>query len=96
MRKAKFETGQVVCTRGINIEMKKNGEFYLFVLSSLYSKYMQCDWGDTCEEDSRANDAAVKSGDDRIFAVYKMNDYTIWIITEWDRSATTVRFPDEY
>lgn len=96
MREAKFKTGQIVCTRGVDSKMKENGEFYCFVLSSLYAKYLQCDWGDTCEEDSKANDAAVESGDERIFAIYKMNDHIIWIITEWDRSVTTVLFPDEY
>lgn len=96
MREAKFKTGQIVCTGGVNSKMRENGEFYCFVLSSLYTKYLQCDQGDTCEEDSKANDAAVESGDERIFAVYKMNDHIIWIITEWDRSVTTVLFPDEY
>ena len=45
------------------------------------------------------NDNAVANGDDRILAAYKKKDgkaWKIWIITEWDRSATTVLFPDEY
>ena len=43
------------------------------------------------------NDAAVKSGKDRIHAAYvnKTGD-KIWIITEWDRSVTTVLFPSDY
>ena len=55
MREAKFKTGQIVCTGGVNSKMRENGEFYCFVLSSLYTKYLQCDWGDICEEDSKAN-----------------------------------------
>lgn len=38
-----------------------------------------------------------RENNDRILAVYKYNDTTtIWIITEWDRSVTTVLFPSEY
>ena len=40
------------------------------------------DWGDVCEEDSQANDAAVTDGD-RIFSSYQIDDDSkIWIITE--------------
>lgn len=95
-KSSKFEPGQLVCTRGIRNVMVKNGEFYAFVLQSLYAKYLQCDWGDCSKEDAEDNDNAVKSGDERIFAVYSFGEYTIWIITEWDRSVTTVLFPDEY
>ncbi len=45
------------------------------------------------------NDAAVKNGNDRILAAYKNSGpkaWKIWIITEWDRSYTTILFPDEY
>lgn len=58
-------------------------------------KYVNCDWGDTCEKDAKSNDYAVNHGE-RILAVYKMGARTIWIITEWDRSATTILFPEEY
>jgi hypothetical protein len=95
MEKAKFEAGQIVCTKGVSDEMAKDGDFYVFVLYSLH-EYLKCNWGDTCEGDSKVNDIAVERGDERIFAVYKMNGYTIWIITEWDRSVTTVLFPYEY
>lgn len=47
MREAKFKTGQIVCTGGVNSKMRENGEFYCFVLSSLYTKYLQCDWDGT-------------------------------------------------
>lgn len=49
--------------------------------------------------DKRANDDAVACGDARILASYKRPGHptqNIWIITEADRSATTVLFPDEY
>lgn len=71
--------------------------FSAFVDQSM-ARYVQCDWGDTCEEDWQSNDDAVKEGD-RILAEYREPnhpDWRIWIITEWDRSATTILFPDEY
>ncbi|MDE6020535.1 MAG: hypothetical protein K2H01_06040 [Ruminococcus sp.] len=49
------------------------------------------------DEDKALNDAAVKNGDERIFAAYiDSTGRKIWIITEWDRSATTILFPSEY
>ena len=54
------------------------------------------DWGDVCEEDWKLNDAALKD-DGRLLSVYTTSDGTrFWIITEWDRSATTVLLPEEY
>lgn len=86
-----MKLGQVVMTRGINAEISKSIEFSKFILESI-ARYRNGDWGDIPEEDKRMNDAAVKNGDDRIVARY--ND--IYIITEWDRSATTILFTNEY
>lgn len=55
--------------------------------------------GDCCAEDAQLNNDALASGNDRLFSVYNPADHPdwrIWIITEWDRSVTTVLFPDEY
>lgn len=91
-----FELGQIVCARGIAEAMKKKTEIYI------YSFWMPCmgsianvTGGDTCEEDVRSNNEAVKNGE-RILAAYMYGDTKIWIITEWDRSATTILFPEEY
>jgi len=75
----------------------ENREFASFI-DQCFNRYIQCDWGDTCEEDKRSNRYAVKHGE-RILAEYKHTmhpDWRIWIITEWDRSVTTILFPDEY
>lgn len=42
------------------------------------------------------NEHAVASGVDRIMSVYKVGDAKVWIITEADRSVTTVLLPEEY
>lgn len=91
---AKFELGRVVITKGAAERLENDDKFYAFVEESL-ARYTQGDWGDTCDEDKKTNDAAIKDND-RILAVYKYENTTIWIITECDRSVTTILFPSEY
>lgn len=86
-----FELGNILFTRGINEEVRRDNDFAAFVTES-FKRYVKCDWGDLCKEDKTLNDSAVKNNDDRIVARY--ND--IYIITEYDRSATTILFTHEY
>ena len=59
-------------------------------------RHMSCDWGDCCDADWAENDFAVDK-DLRLFSVYHdRNGTKFWIITEADRSATTVLLPSEY
>lgn len=94
----KFKLGQLVATRGVDDRMRKDRIFAAFVSRSI-RRYQNRDWGDTCEEDKSQNDYAVDNGE-RILAVYEQagvkEPMKIWIITEWDRSATTILFPEEY
>lgn len=54
------------------------------------------DWGDVDPEDWMTNDQAYACGF-RILSVFRShNDVRFWIITEADRSATTVLLPDDY
>ena len=55
-------------------------------------RYCKKDWGDIPEEDKRMNDL----DDDRIVARYNSKHGDIYIITEWDRSYTTILFTNEY
>lgn len=91
----KFELGRLVATRGVADMMEKNPQFSKDVTVA-FVKYQKCDWGITCEEDAEMNNEAVKNGNDRILAVYQTSEGEIWIITEWDRSCTTILFPSEY
>lgn len=96
------DLGRVVATAGIDREMKKDSRFNIFVSECLFTRYLEEDWGELCEEDKAMNDSAIKNGDDRIFASYKIPEELsdvgekIYIITEWDRSVTTILFPSEY
>ena len=99
MKEQKFELGRTVITKGVPQLMNEDGDFYVFVMCSLLNRHATGDWGDLDPEDAKLNDAALTSGEDRIFSVYKRDgipDGKIWIITERDRSATTVLFPSEY
>ena len=54
------------------------------------------DWGDVCEEDRKENEFSLENHL-RLFSVYHLGDGTkIWIITEADRSVTTILLPSEY
>ena len=88
---------KVVTTCNVAEQMKDDKQFADFVSVSL-GRYLECDWGDLCDDDRAANDNAVKN-EDRILASYEHSehdDWKIWIITEWDRSVTTILFPSEY
>lgn len=75
----------------------------LSFLHTCFQRHCHFDWGDMDDEDKRANDVGLVSGD-RLFSAYvipdtmqeRFYDGKIWIITEWDRSATTILFPSDY
>ncbi len=92
----KFPLGQLVVTRGVNDSIADNLEFAKFVTTSL-GRHVHGDWGDLGDEDKGENDLALREGNLRIFSAYEKPGLPkIWIITEADRSATTVLFPEEY
>ena len=64
------------------------------VLTAL-KRHASGDWGDLCPEDSLANDAALQR-EGRLFSAYGQGDNRFWIITEADRSVTTVLLPNDY
>ncbi|MFH0796985.1 MAG: hypothetical protein V2A65_08025 [Candidatus Omnitrophota bacterium] len=87
--------GQIVMTAGVNNLVADNDSFAKFVCQSL-RRHCHNDWGELGQEDKTANDQALKDGD-RLFSAYKSEGQPkVWIITEADRSATTVLFPEEY
>ncbi len=75
--------------------MAENTAFAKFVVESLV-RHATGDWGNLSAEDKEENDLSLKQGL-RLFSAYENEGLPkIWIITEADRSATTVLFPDEY
>lgn len=96
--KTYFEIGRLVATAGVAATMKENKGFAEFVNRSL-ARFLGCDWGEMDDSDKDQNESALKNNNDRLFASYENKehpDWKLWIITEWDHSATTLLFPDEY
>ena len=75
----------------------------IFVLSEsrmslldLLQRHATGDWGDLCTEDTQANNDALQYGN-RLLSSYVLSESCkVWIITEWDRSVTTILLPCEY
>ncbi|WP_437610051.1 plasmid related protein [Erwinia sp. V71] len=89
----RFLTGQLVMTGGVD-ELVREGRLnpgpYL-------ARHLGADWGDLDDSDWQSNDTALRTGEDRLFSSYQVEpDLKLWIITEWDRSVTTLLLPDEY
>jgi hypothetical protein len=99
-KKAKFYEGKVAVTQGIGNARLDNDPFFRFIKKCL-NRHISGDWGNCCKEDRETNDDALKN-DARLFSVYKIpktlgvRKEKIWIITEADRSSTTILFPSEY
>lgn len=90
----KFSLGQIYSSAGVHEVMMQDPSFMQFVNRSL-ARHAEGDWGDLCEEDREENELSLREGY-RILSAYNNNEHKIWIITEADRSVTTVLFPDEY
>ena len=87
-----FSLGLVVATPGAIAALGRSGESAAVFLT----RHASGDWGDVDSHDSRANDRAVL-GRMRILSAYTTGKgEKIWVITEADRSATTLLLPDEY
>jgi hypothetical protein len=87
---AKFNLGRLVATPNA-LHQIPNDE----ILSAL-SRHCQGDWGDLDPEDLATNNRALELGG-RLFSAYHSSEgIKFWIITEADRSATTVLLPEDY
>lgn len=89
---AKFPFGKVVATQGAAAALQQTGEHPFLYLQ----RHAHGDWGDLDAEDVAENEFSLLKGL-RLLSAYNLKDGTrIWIITEADRSATTLLLPAEY
>jgi hypothetical protein len=87
-----FPLGQVVATPGALAALQAAGKDPKAYLQ----RHAHGDWGDLCPEDVQANQQALLDGS-RLFSAYQVTDtLTVWLITEWDRSVSTILLPSEY
>ena len=61
-----------------------------------FNRHAHGDWGDVVGEDWRSNDLALQAGERLISVYHTLSGVKFWIITEADRSATTILLPHEY
>jgi hypothetical protein len=87
-----FDLGQTVATPGALDALVEAG----ICGAALLHRHHRGDWGDLDAEDIESNNAALKNGS-RLFSAYQVTEQIkIWIITEADRSVTTLLLPSEY
>lgn len=88
----KFTLGKVVATPGALEALMTSGQS----ATEFLNRHVSGDWGELDPEDQQANEQALIDGT-RLLSAYRLNDGTkMWVITEADRSATTLLLPSEY
>ena len=89
---ALFPIGQVVATHGALAVLDQ----YAINAMDLIKRHQSGDWGNVPPGDAEENKRSVENGW-RILSSYAIgDDQNIWIITEADRSITTLLLPEEY
>jgi hypothetical protein len=87
-----FELGQIVATPGALAALKKAGQRP----GEFLTRHVNREWGDLDDEDRKENEYSLEHGF-RLLSTYRTNaGDRLWIITESDRSATTILLPEEY
>jgi hypothetical protein len=86
-----FCSGQIVATPGALAALEEANQ----IASEYLDRHLQGDWGDLCEDDKTANQEALEQGL-RLLSSYPIGERKLWIITEADRSVTTLLLPEEY
>ena len=88
---AQLPLGRVLATPGaLNLLGKSGGHPFDYL-----ARHATGDWGDLCAFDRRQNEIALRDGY-RVLSSYEVPAGRVWIITEADRSVTTILLPEEY
>ena len=85
-----FDLGNVVITPSLNDFLDR------MEVMNLLQRHSTGDYGDSPKEDVQMNVEAIRTGEDRVFSSYTIKNQKIFVITEWDRSYTTLMFANEY
>jgi hypothetical protein len=88
---ALFKLGQVVATPTSLAHCEEHGTDAL----QLIGRHASGDWGDLCADDVAANVHAIQQ-DLRVLSAYSIGGQKLYVITEWDRTATTLLMASEY
>ena len=89
-RIAVVDIGVLAITTRVSSQIQEDDLFDSFV------RHLAGDWGEVDDEDREANDSALETGCRLVSAYFDRYGSKFWIITEADRSATTILLPEEY
>lgn len=87
----KFELGEIVGTPAALQLLESNGKSP----SEFLNRHITGDWGELDADDVEVNERALTNGG-RLLSSYKVGESTVWVITEADRSVTTLLLPSDY
>lgn len=88
----KFPLGQIVATPGALEALEQSRQSPAVFLT----RHAAGDWGEVSSDDAQLNDDALSNGS-RVLSAYRTSrNARLWIITECDRSVTTLLLPSEY
>ncbi|HYX28898.1 MAG TPA: hypothetical protein VE863_10035 [Pyrinomonadaceae bacterium] len=88
----RFALGQTYITPGAEEALMIAGQTAIEFLR----RHMSCDFGELSDDDQRENELALKRGFRLLSAYRTAKGQAIWLITEADRSSTTMLLPSEY
>jgi hypothetical protein len=88
----RFALGRLIATPGALTVLDDAGH----IAAEFLLRHKQGDWGDLDSEDLAANDTALRTGSRLVSSYHIQRDQKLWVITEWDRSVTTLLLPEEY
>ena len=89
---ARFGLGVLVSTPGALAAVRDAGQSP----ADFLRRHAKCDWGDVDGHDIKQNEIALRDGGRLLSAYSTRKGETVWVITEADRSATTLLLPSEY
>lgn len=88
----RFALGQTFITPGADEALQMAGQTAIEFLR----RHMSCDWGDVTEDDLHENELSLMEGYRLLSAYETVKGQRLWIMTEADRSSTTILLPEEY
>lgn len=87
-----FPFGHIVATPGALAALQEAGQ----LPGEFLARHAAGDWGELDEDDRRENQVSLEGGF-RLLSVYRtLANSRLWVITEADRSVTTILLPEEY
>jgi len=90
-RQVKFPLGQLLITPAAMALLEKAN----VSIFTLLERHLAGDWGDVCAEDAKLNDDALRYGN-RLLSVYHVDKQKLFLISEADRSASTILLAEQY